>query len=86
MVVPVFMRMSAAGAGDHAHHMPAATGAGSAVFATGLHAVGYLVVTAFIAVLVFERLGVGILRRSWFNLDLIWAAALVVTGALTLSL
>jgi hypothetical protein len=43
-------------------------------------------VTAFIAVLVFERLGVGILRRSWFNLDLIWAAALVVTGALTLSL
>ena len=87
MVVPVFMRMSTAEAGDHAHHMPAAAaGAGSAVFATGLHAVGYLVVTAFIAVLVFERIGVGILRRSWFNLDLIWAAALVVTGALTLSL
>jgi len=87
MVVPVFMGMSTSGAGDHAHHMPAtAAGAGSAVFATGLHAVGYLVVTAFIAVLVFERLGVGILRRSWFNLDLIWAAALVVTGALTLSL
>lgn len=87
MVVPVFMGMSTSGAGDHAHHMPAAAaGAGSAVFATALHAVGYLVVTAFIAVLVFERLGVGILRRSWFNLDLIWAAALVVTGALTLSL
>jgi hypothetical protein len=79
--------MSTSGAGDHAHHMPAAAaGAGSAVVATGLHAVGYLAVTAFIAVLVFERLGVGILRHSWFNLDLIWAAALVVTGALTLSL
>ncbi len=87
MVVPVFMGMSTSGAGDHAHHMPAAAAsAGSAVVATGLHAVGYLAVTAFIAVLVFERLGVGILRRSWFNLDLIWAAALVVTGALTLSL
>jgi hypothetical protein len=87
MVVPVFMGMSTTAAGDHAHHMPAAAAdAGSAVFATGLHAVGYLAVTAFIAVLVFERLGVGILRRSWFNLDLIWAAALVVTGALTLSL
>ncbi len=44
----------------HTHHM-AATGAGArtALLATGLHAVGYLVVTAFIAVLVFEKLGVG---------------------------
>jgi hypothetical protein len=87
MVVPVFMGMSMSGADGHAHHMPAAAaGVGSAVVATGLHAVGYLAVTAFIAVLVFEWLGVGILRRSWFNLDLFWASALVVTGALTLSL
>jgi hypothetical protein len=39
-----------------------------------------------VALLVFEKLGVGLLRRAWFNLDLIWASALVVTGALTLSL
>ena len=82
MVVPVFMGMSVSG--DHAHHMHAAGGgAGAALFATGLHAVGYLVVTAFVAVLVFEKLGVGILRRAWFNLDLIWSAALVATGTLT---
>jgi hypothetical protein len=42
--------------------------------------------TAFIAVLVFEKLGVGILRRAWLNLDLIWAAALMATGTLTLML
>jgi hypothetical protein len=85
MVVPVFMGMSMVEAGGHAHHMPAAgAGAGAAFFATGLHTVGYLAVTACVAVLVFEKLGVGILRRAWFNLDLIWAAALVVTGALTL--
>jgi hypothetical protein len=85
MVVPVFMGMSSSGAGEHAHHMPAAAaGAGAALFATGLHAVGYLAVTAFIAVLVFEKLGVGILRRAWFNVDLIWSAALVATGTLTL--
>ena len=47
---------------------------------------GYLAVTAFIAVVVFERIGVGILRRAWFNLDLIWSAALVATGMLTLML
>jgi hypothetical protein len=87
MVVPVFMGMSMAGPGEHAHHMHAAgTGAGAAFLATGLHALGYLAVTAFVAVLVFEKLGVGILRRAWFNLDLIWSAALVATGALTLML
>ena len=44
----------------------------------------YLAVTAFVAVLVFDKLGVGILRRAWFNLDLIWAVALVASGAVTL--
>jgi hypothetical protein len=87
MVVPVFMGMSMSGTGEHAHHMSGAgVGAGAAVFATGVHAVGYLAVTAFIALLVFEKLGVGILRRAWFNVDLIWSAALVATGALTLML
>ena len=91
MVVPVFVGMStsisAAGAGAHAHHMrAAATSAGAAFVATGLHALGYLIVTALVAVLVFDKLGVGILRRAWFNLDLIWSAALVATGALTLML
>src|SRR5262245_38590989 len=87
MVVPVVMGMSSAGSGPHAHHMAhAGGGAGAAFFATGLHAAGYLVVTAVVAVLVFEKLGVGILRRTWFNLDLIWSGALVVTGTLTLML
>jgi hypothetical protein len=87
MVVPVFMGLSMSGAGGHAHHLPAAAaGAEAAFVATGLHAVGYLAVTAFVAVLVFEKLGVGILRRAWFNLDLVWSAALVATGTLTLML
>ena len=65
MVVPVFMGMSMSVAGEHAHHMPVVgADAGAAFFATGLHAVGYLAVTAFIAMLVFEKPGVGILRRA----------------------
>jgi hypothetical protein len=86
MVVPVFVGMSMAGGGGHMHHMPAHAGAnaGTALLATGLHAVSYLAMTAFMAMLVFEKLGVGILRRTWFNLDLIWAGALVATGAMTL--
>jgi hypothetical protein len=65
---------------------PAGGGAGDALLATGLHAAGYLAVTAVVAVVVFEKLGVGILRRAWINLDLIWSAALVATGMLTLLL
>ena len=85
MVLPVFVRMSMAHEGGHTDHMAAsAAGAGTALLATGLHALGYLAVTAFIALLVFEKLGVGILRRAWINLDVIWAAALMATGALTL--
>jgi hypothetical protein len=86
MVVPVFVGMSMADEGGHMHHAAAgtATNAGVALFATGLHAVSYLAVTAFIALLVFDKLGVGILRRAWFNVDLIWAGALVATGAATL--
>jgi hypothetical protein len=86
MVVPVLAGMSIADGSEHLHHGAAAAGttAGAALLATGLHAVSYLAVTAFVAVLVFDKLGVGILRRAWFNLDLIWAVALVASGAVTL--
>ena len=85
MVMPVFVRMSMAGEGGHMHHAAApAANADVALFATGLHAVSYFAVTAFIALLVFDKLGVGILRRAWFNLDFIWAGALVATAAVTL--
>jgi hypothetical protein len=39
-----------------------------------------------IAVVVYERLGLRLLRTAWINLDAIWAAALVVTAALTVAL
>ena len=85
MVVPVFLHMSVGSNGTHFHHrLSAGTNTASALLATGLHAVSYLMVTAFIALLVFEKVGVAILRRAWFNLDLIWAVALLMTGVVTL--
>ena len=51
--------------------------------ATLLHTLGYLGVTMLCAVIVYERLGVGVLRRAWVNLDLVWAGALITTGVLT---
>lgn len=52
----------------------------NAIMATVLHSIGYLVVTAMIAVLVYEKLGLRFLRTMWFNLDYVWAGALVVTA------
>jgi len=51
--------------------------------ATVLHTLGYLGVTMLAAVLVYEQVGVGVLRRAWINLDLLWAGALIGTGVLT---
>jgi hypothetical protein len=33
---------------------------------------------------VYERLGVGVLRRAWLNVDLLWAIALVAAGVVML--
>lgn len=39
---------------------------------------------ALVALVVYDRLGLMILKRTWFNVDLIWAGALVVAGVFTL--
>ncbi len=51
-----------------------------------IHTLGYLAMTALVALVVYRKLGVAILRRAWFNLDLVWAIALVATGMLSLLL
>jgi hypothetical protein len=41
---------------------------------------------ALVALLVYEKLGLALLRHAWFNLDLLWAGALVAAGMFTLLL
>ena len=48
---------------------------------TALHSAGYLLVTGLVALLVYRKFGLRMLRTMWINLDLIWGGALVVTGA-----
>jgi hypothetical protein len=75
-------------AGGHAGHAPdlAAVGATPAValWAAAVHTFGYLAVMGITAVVVYEKVGLSILRKAWFNLELIWCLALVVTGVVTL--
>ena len=45
-----------------------------------------LVVIGAMAVLVYEWVGVAVLRRGWINLDRLWTIALVGAGLLLLLL
>jgi hypothetical protein len=86
MVLPVFLTMSGMGQGVMGHaHMPAAS-TGAAVAATAVHALSYLLVTAAVALFVFEKVALDLLRKAWFNVDFLWASALVLTGTATLVL
>jgi hypothetical protein len=78
MVLPVVL------AGPQAQHHAVSQGAAGGVWATLIHTLGYFTVTAAVALLVYQKFGLAMLRRSWFNLDLIWAIALVVTGFVAL--
>ena len=52
--------------------------------AVGVHSLAYFLVVAAVAIVVYEKLGLALLRRAWFNLDLLWAVALMAAGAIVL--
>jgi hypothetical protein len=88
-VLPVVMGLpTLSAAGGHQMHMHSAglqdplTG----LLATLVHTLGYLTFTALIALVVYKKLGLALLRKAWFNLDLVWAAALIVTGLVALAI
>lgn len=55
----------------------------TALLATGIHTLGYLVVTAGVALVVYERLNLRLLRTAWININLLWALVLIATALLT---
>ena len=86
MVLPFVFRTSAtvAAAGhDHAHQMGSVS-ANAAAMAVGLHTLSYFTVMVLAAWLVYRKLGLGLLRKAWFNVDWLWAGALVATGVAVL--
>ncbi len=52
--------------------------------AVAVHTLAMLLVMGLVALVVYEKVGLKILRRAWVNLDLIWAVAIVAAGAFTL--
>ena len=98
MLIPLFLKSPpqtlAPHGGAMALHMHPTHGLEFANFSThslltssiAVHTLGYLLVTGLVAILVYERLGVGILRHAWFNVDVFWMLALMITGLFILFL
>jgi hypothetical protein len=87
MVVPVLLSSSTVQAADQMaghHHTSAAASPLAGLLATVVHTTAYLAVTGLIAWAVYSKLGLAALRKAWFNVDLIWGAALVITSLVTL--
>jgi hypothetical protein len=86
MVLP-FVLGAAAPRVHHHHDTPVLAAGFADVDSLGLtapliHMVGYLAVTAALAVIVYEKVGLRVLRRAWINLDVLWGVALIASGVL----
>ncbi|MET7863532.1 hypothetical protein [Micromonospora taraxaci] len=83
MLLPVLVAEPVSG--GHAGHLAGApVGALTGLAAAGVHTVAMLGVALAVALLVYQVLGVGVLRRAWFNVDRLWAGVLVAAGLVTL--
>jgi hypothetical protein len=94
MLVPVLLGLSPNGHahaghdhGAHAAHAGHLNGSATLftdLTAVGLHTLAMFGVMGVVAVVVYEKLGVMVLKRAWFNLDLVWAGVLIAAGVVTL--
>src|ERR1700732_860187 len=56
----------------------------TALLGIAVHTLTMLIVTTAVAVIVYEWIGLEILRRAWLNVDLIWTLALLMAAGLLL--
>jgi hypothetical protein len=94
MLLPVLLRLPSGvehmghDMSGHAAHMQMAGAVAppaAEVAVIAVHTAAMFLVMGAIALVVYEKVGLAILRRAWVNLDLLWAVALIVTGTLSLA-
>jgi hypothetical protein len=99
MLIPLLLRSNdpavVAAQGEHAGHTGYVSQAGAAdtsiswfgdLLRIGIHTAVMFAVMALIAVVIYEKVGIAVLRKAWFNLDRLWAVALMTAGVLTVAL
>jgi len=82
MLLPVLVAGPAPATG-HEHLAGAGAGLWTGLAATTVHTVAMVGVAGAVALLVYQVVGLRILRTAWVNLDQVWACALVAAGLAT---
>jgi hypothetical protein len=95
MVLPFVLGAAVPAPGGMHHDHMAALGAMAQPRAAGIagldsialvaplvHTAGYLVVTVILAVVVYEKVGLRILRSAWINVNALWCASLIGAAVL----
>jgi hypothetical protein len=86
MVVPVLLGSSTVEAADQMTGHYLASSPLISLLATVVHTSAYLAVMGILAWVVHRKFGLALLRKAWFNFNLVWGVALVTTGLFTLIL
>ena len=84
MLFPVLVGLPGTGGHDHASEVLSGVSAVTDVAAVLVHTTAMLVAMGLVAILVYDKLGLGVLRKAWLNLDRLWAVAVVGAGAMAL--
>ena len=85
MVAPVILGLEAS---NHSHDDMAMLASGPiSITAVGVavHVGVMIAVMGLIAFVVYERVGLQVLRRAWLNTEQLWAASFVLAGLVTLT-
>src|SRR5262249_37416185 len=80
MLLPVLLgghTVEAANQSSGHHHVATMNDPRAAIIATVIHTAGYLGITAFLACIVYWKVGLDLLRKTWLNFDLVWGVVLV---------
>ena len=76
MLWPALMPLCIGASTESATAGPVAT----ALLGIGVHTAAMLIVTAVMAIAVYQWVGLELLRRAWINVDLVWTWALIAAG------
>ena len=89
MLVPIYLGLCRAADSDSGHEAAGALingNLGIAMLVSVVHGAAMIAAGGILAWLVYRYLGLKFVSRSWFNLDITWAVALVLVGALSFAL
>ena len=93
MLAPIILNLESEGdAADipglehHAGYLDVGDTAAAWGIGLGVHTAAMLAVMFLAALVVYRKVGLAFLRRGWINVDLLWAAALFLAGAVTMLL